>query len=921
MQASWTIAGEAGQSWDETQQTLEYRSVTNANIEFRSLEADELNLTVVVEDATSEIFVATPTVSPDSSVVVGASINVVVSCETAGATLRFTTDGSNPTGASPTVISGDTLTISNPSTLKVQASKSGLLASDIKVAQYVLEGVVASGGSVSDVGGFRTHTFLSSDSFVVTNGGSVEYLVIGGGGSGGLNSSTRSGGGGGAGGTRTGSVSLSAGTYAITVGAGGIAQVVQDATSDGGSSSIGSTIISTGGGAGASVSGIAVNGRSGGSGGGGCSGGSGGVRTASPVQGNNGGSSGSSGSANAGTGGGAGAAGSSVNVNTLDGGSGLSSSITGAATTYAVGGGVRNDPDASVIPNTGRGGAGRFKGTTVAIGANGSPGIVVIRYSIAQPVIPPNISTTSVNLPTLRQKMAIYKNGVKFFHGNVTNIRSLIRGDSHEHIVTVSGPWWFLEKVPFTTQIQDGVGVSSERISVVFGTASTGQNLQTSIESAIDRAAAIGCPIATIAGGSSVESMHDFPRITLNQSSCGQTLSELVRLVPDAMVFFDYAFDPARIKVVRRPTCSTTTFDADTAPITSIDINPLIELEVQQVSLPAVTRNIYGLTSFNEQVSGTNPTGKDITKRQVLTIAGPELDTFLPNDLFDSQTIVKSTNYATLAHDSDGACVAAAKKAGLAFLPITIGGPSIRAYDRRYVYPFFSSTFDYYSINAFDPNDQKIVDSNGTELTNHSILTSGQPEDWTGIAYKEVTVSGTMIIIHYLDNGDSGGPGYQYFPVPAYIAEAGFVEVLSGFTDTAWSGDGFKVFYKPFSYSGYATPGAAGSSTVYKPADYSFINPPEGLANFLRETQSWIPYNGSIVIEEEDVGASRYAGTKVNITNSLSSFSDMGALVSGESIDILNGRTEIIIGAPPRNDYRTLVDKIRKTSQDNIVYV
>jgi hypothetical protein len=178
-----------------------------------------------------------------------------------------------------------------------------------------------------------------------------------------------------------------------------------------------------------------------------------------------------------------------------------------------------------------------------------------------------------------------------------------------------------------------------------------------------------------------------------------------------------------------------------------------------------------------------------------------------------------------------------------------------------------------------------------------------------------------MILAYYLDNGSTGMPGYQSYPLPEYIASAGFTEVLSGYTGTAYSSDRVKYYVKPYSYSGFATPGVAGSQTYYKPADYSFINPPAGLADFLLSTQNWLPYAGDIVLEEEDVGASRYVGTKVNITNSLPAFSTMGALVASESIDIESGRTTITLGAPPRNDYRTLVDKIRKTSQDNIVYV
>jgi len=613
MQVEWTLEGEAGKGWDDTPQTLEYRKVTAGKVDFQSLDADTLTLSVVVEDATTDVFTATPTCTPDSSIQTTATVDVVVSCATAGATIRYTTDGSDPDGSSTVVADGATLTVANPSTLKVRATSAGALSSDIKVSQYVLQGVVATGGTtINDSGGYRIHTFLESGSFVVTNPGTVEYLVVGGGGSGGANSSTRSGGGGGAGGLLAGSTSLSAGTYAITVGAGGQALITQTSASDGGSSSIGATVSVTGGGAGASVSGTSpIAGRNGGSGGGGCCGGAGGTRVVG--QGNVGGSSGSSGSANAGTGGGSTAAGTSVNANTANGGAGTSSSITGTATTYAVGGGVSLTPDVSVVANSGRGGAGARLSSTIRLGANGSSGIVVIRYALAQPVYPSNIPSTDSSLPTLRQEMTLFRDGVQFFHGNVTNVRSIIKGDSHEHQITVSGPWWFLEKVPFTSLIADGTGVTGERISYVFGTSSAGQDLKTSIEAAIDRAAALGCPIATIAGGSSVAAMTTYPRITLNQMTCGQAISELVRLCPDAMVYFDYSAKPAEMHVARRPTCSTTSFDENTDAITTIDINPVIDLEVSQVKLPSVSRSLTGLTVFNNQTAGADPTGENVT--------------------------------------------------------------------------------------------------------------------------------------------------------------------------------------------------------------------------------------------------------------------------------------------------------------------
>lgn len=74
---------------------------------------------------------------------------------------------------------------------------------------------------------FVAHMFISNDTFIVTNPGAVEYLVVGGGGAGGrayMDSSWGfSGGGGGAGGMLTGTASPDAGTYTMVVGAGGAA--------------------------------------------------------------------------------------------------------------------------------------------------------------------------------------------------------------------------------------------------------------------------------------------------------------------------------------------------------------------------------------------------------------------------------------------------------------------------------------------------------------------------------------------------------------------------------------------------------------------------------------------------------------------------------------------------------------------------
>jgi len=80
-------------------------------------------------------------------------------------------------------------------------------------------GVSATGGTVTEVGGYRIHTFTSNGTFTAPSGGKVDVLMVGGGGSGGANLNMA--GGGGAVGYFTG-FKISSGSYSIVVGAGGV---------------------------------------------------------------------------------------------------------------------------------------------------------------------------------------------------------------------------------------------------------------------------------------------------------------------------------------------------------------------------------------------------------------------------------------------------------------------------------------------------------------------------------------------------------------------------------------------------------------------------------------------------------------------------------------------------------------------------
>ena len=259
----------------------------------------------------------------------------------------------------------------------------GTETSNLNDIELQPEYIVATGGTITECGNFKVHTFTGPGTFTVTCVGNplgsttVDYMVVAGGGSGG----SGIGGGGGAGGLRfsattycaptpsaprkgPAALSVCAQAYPITVGAGGTftpSTTPTPTTARGGDSTF-STITSTGGGKGSNGQTGGETGATGGSGGGGgyCgTGGAGNTPPVSPVQGFAGGPKHPSCLGDTGGGGGASAVGQTgVSGTGGAGGDGLEINITGSNTYYAGGGGGVNYNANNPSPTRGAGGNG-----------------------------------------------------------------------------------------------------------------------------------------------------------------------------------------------------------------------------------------------------------------------------------------------------------------------------------------------------------------------------------------------------------------------------------------------------------------------------------------------------------------------------------------------------------------------------------
>ena len=126
-----------------TTESIKYTGTieVNANQTIKAIAVKEGWIDSDIVEATYELEVATPTITPGSCTFEGnGSITIEISCTTDGATIRYTTDGSDPTPES-TVCNG-TITLNDTKTIKAIACKNGWNNSDIVSATYTEKEIV-----------------------------------------------------------------------------------------------------------------------------------------------------------------------------------------------------------------------------------------------------------------------------------------------------------------------------------------------------------------------------------------------------------------------------------------------------------------------------------------------------------------------------------------------------------------------------------------------------------------------------------------------------------------------------------------------------------------------------------------------------------------------------------------------------------
>ncbi|HEY1122145.1 MAG TPA: hypothetical protein VGE67_11120, partial [Haloferula sp.] len=241
-------------------------------------------------------------------------------------------------------------------------------------------------------------------------------------------------------------------------------------------------------------------------------------------------------------------------------------------------------------------------------------------------------------IPDLGQTITLLRNGVRFFTGIVTGRDPDISSGLFGWRVTVSGPWWWLQQLVLSSDLEDQAGDEGERAVYVFPTGSPRTHLIALIARAINQ----GAPISA----GSVASAFSVPRLSLRNTPIGEAMASLMRWLPDGIVYFDYSTTPGSapaLSMQRRAAAETVTI-TPAAVMPRVRVRPRLDLKVEEVKVYSAKRdtvNFLRATVWDTQTAGVATSG--LPKRQPVVVSGPEkVWDVLPQDFTDS-VVVRSS--------------------------------------------------------------------------------------------------------------------------------------------------------------------------------------------------------------------------------------------------------------------------------------
>lgn len=472
------------------------------------------------------------------------------------------------------------------------------------------------------------------------------------------------------------------------------------------------------------------------------------------------------------------------------------------------------------------------------------------------------------------------------------------RGGSFYQI-SVMGPYEFLKKAELLAPNTDPAGTTSIRALKTFPRGDLRASILELLTMAVDQGAEFR--IGTVSSSFAV------PQMTFKGNSFHDALTDMNRWPSDVMtrIRYDVSGFPL-IDVIRRGDAATQVIQlqSSTNLCTDIQMEAQPDLIPSSVSVQYVKRDpVTYKPTFITDTAGV-PSGPSY-KRQNVTVSGPENDSFLPGEQYQSASLrtlgaipwsyVKTadelvkdiiTNFGDFEMTpSDG-------------IPITLGNaPS-------------SPTI----IKTYTPAIPRFYNNEGILAAGYYALVEGTIPDWFS-QYGTVIQGAVKGQYQYQwlgedDLDEVSDPVYQLSLRQPLAAISGWPAI--GINKRNY------VFYDVNLPLTLINVDYTVLTEIWKRQDYEFLEPPTGLAGNLYAAQQWLPFEGRARFAPRALNVAG-PGELVSVTGDVpAEWPTANALVKQVEWDLRLGEARVDIGFSLRTDATALLDKFRRSASDNI---
>lgn len=533
------------------------------------------------------------------------------------------------------------------------------------------------------------------------------------------------------------------------------------------------------------------------------------------------------------------------------------------------------------------------------------------------------------------QEIHVYHNGIRRFKGWVIKPKLGLTQLS----ITAVGPWHFATKISLSGESLDESGGKVNRTTYGFPE----QGMQTTLRTLIDRAEAMGVPwrkFPTDATAGEIQdriaTMFTFGKTTLSNISFAAAISYFMENVGDAVAWFDYTTGGAPELIIsrraavaagKRSTMDPITYEVGatgTTRVVNADIYPRTDQKVAAVRVNYAQRQLgKTVPKWATQRAGFGDAALDADEKrkrrvQIITWSGPEKVDLTPSEKQEAA-------YLQTLSGPDPTSAFVSKRAGTISSLISSNGKYGAV--GRYVSGYDGTSWEVAKYIGYDFGPVRVLNPDGTKAatTGKYLLISTSIPEWFSKApfyAKKVKITGTWISTW------SWGDGYTETDPPPAGWMAWYTAAPS--KDLWWRSQKVLSSDMPVNKRWFAIPWeleAVLVSTVYttrtlvwKPLEWDYYPPPENLADNLYDAQNWLPFEGPVTLRRPDLNGYNGLQRKFNLTNAHPDYEDMDALVRSVSF---RGPNTVVwdLGAPPRIDSAGLVNKMRRSGQDNIQWL